>query len=59
MKIIQVITMHLNHTSKIVLNKRSKQEAHRGGVGDGTARAIDGSEDGDGTTLKPINHNLV
>ena len=47
--------MHLNHTSNFFKIK-DKKEAHRD---DKTARAIDGSEDGDGTTLKPTNHNLV
>ena len=48
--------MHLNHTSRIFF---FKQEEHQGGAGDGTARAIDSGEDGDGTALKPTNHTLI
>ena len=51
--------MHLNHINKFFLNNREKQEAHRGGAGDGTARAIDGGEDRDRTTLKPTHYTLM
>ena len=49
--------MHLNHTSKIK-KKDKKQEAHQGGAGDGTARAIDAGEDGDGTKTHKSYFNL-
>ena len=39
--------MHLNHITNIFKIK-DKKEAHRGGVGYGAARAIDGGEEGTG-----------
>ena len=42
--------MHSNHTSNFFKIK-DKKEAHRGGVGHGTAGAIDGGEDRDDTKI--------
>ena len=44
---------------QIRIKKKYKQEAHQGGAGDGTTRAIDGGEDGDGTALKPTNYTFI
>ena len=52
--------MHLNHITNIFFKWKIKKEAHRGGVGDGAARAIDGGQEGDGTTLyKTTNYTLI
>ena len=51
--------MHLNHIANFFKIK-DKKEAHRGGVGDGAARAIDGGQERDGMTLyKTTNYTFI